>query len=82
MATNAISGTNNAGGLLAEPLLTTTEGAAALGVSKRTFQELVAERKIGFIKFGRNIRFARADLEKFIESHRSLPAGWKQGGKP
>ena len=61
--------------------MNTNESAAALGVSKRTFQELVAERKIGFIKFGRNIRFARADLERFIESHRSLPVGWK-GGKP
>jgi excisionase family DNA binding protein len=81
MAHNAISQPNEAGGLLTEPLLTTTESAAALSVSKRTFQELVAQRKIGFIKWGRNIRFSRADLEKFIESNRILPVGWK-GGKP
>lgn len=76
------SESTQAGGLLTEqPLLNTSEAAAVLGVSKRTFQELIAERKIAFIKWGRNIRFARADIEKFIESHRSLPVGWK-GGKP
>jgi len=74
---HAVSQINKAGGLLAEPLLNTTEGAAALGVSKRTFQELIAARKIGFIKWGRNIRFARADIDAFIESHRILPVGWK-----
>lgn len=60
-------------------LLTTPEAAQRLGVSKRTIQELAADRKIGFIKFGRNVRFAVADLDKFIESHRSLPIGWKGG---
>ena len=59
------------------PLLNTIETAAALNVSKRSLQELVAERKIGFIKFGRNIRFAPSDIERFIESHRILPVGWK-----
>jgi excisionase family DNA binding protein len=62
-------------------LLTTPEAAQRLGVSKRTLQELAAERKIAFIKFGRNVRFAIEDLDKFIASHRSLPVGWKGGGK-
>lgn len=63
----------------AEPvkLLTTPEAAQRLGVSKRTIQELASDRKIAFIKFGRNVRFAIADLDKFVESHRNLPAGWK-----
>lgn len=69
-----------AGGLLTEPLLNTDEGAAVLGISRRTFQELAAARKFASIKFGRNVRFARADLERFIESHRTLPIGWK--GQP
>ena len=60
-------------------LLTTTEAAGRLGVSKRTLQDLAAERKIAFVKFGRNVRFAVADLDKFIESHRVLPIGWKGG---
>jgi hypothetical protein len=38
---------------------------------------LVADRKIGFVKFGRNIRFCRADIQTFIESHRCRPVGWK-----
>ena len=58
-------------------LLTTTEAASRLGISKRTIQDLAAERKIAFVKFGRNVRFAVADLDKFIESHRVLPVGWK-----
>ena len=58
-------------------LLTTIEAAVALGVSKRTLQELTAGRKVASIKFGRNIRYHEADLEKFIESHRVQPTGWK-----
>ncbi|MES2920184.1 MAG: helix-turn-helix domain-containing protein [Verrucomicrobiota bacterium] len=62
-------------------LLTTDEAAARLGVSRRTVQDLAAERKLAFVKFGRNVRFDRGDLDKFIESHRSLPVGWKGGAK-
>ena len=58
-------------------LLTTSAAAATLGISKRSLQELVSDRKIGFIKFGRNIRFSQSDLERFIETHRTLPTGWK-----
>ena len=62
-------------------LINTVDAAAKLGISKRSLQELVANRKIGSIKFGRNIRFAIEDIEKFIESHRVLPVGWKHSGK-
>jgi excisionase family DNA binding protein len=58
-------------------LLKTIEAAEFLKISKRSLQELVAERKIGFCKFGRNIRFSSEDLERFIESHRCRPVGWK-----
>jgi len=61
----------------ASNLLLTTEAAAELNISKRSLQELVADRKIGFVKFGRNIRFCRADIQTFIESHRCRPVGWK-----
>ena len=61
-------------------LLNTIETAHELGISKRSLQEHMAARKIGFCKFGRNIRFAREDISRFIESHRVLPVGWK-GGK-
>ena len=62
-------------------LLTTTETAQALGVSKRTLQELAAERKIAQIKFGRNVRFDPADIAAFIEANRLKAAGWKGSGK-
>jgi excisionase family DNA binding protein len=61
----------------ASNLLLTTETAGRLNISKRGLQELVADRKIGFIKFGRNIRFSQADIDTFIESHRNRPIGWK-----
>lgn len=58
-------------------LLNTIEAAAEIQISKRGLQELVADRKIGFIKFGRNIRFDRSDIARFIEAHRCQPIGWK-----
>ena len=61
-------------------LLNTIQTATELNISKRSLQELVADRKIGFIKFGRNIRFDRADIAAFIDSHRRQPVGWKAGG--
>ncbi len=61
----------------ASALLNTIEAAAALNISKRGLQELKSDRKIGFIKFGRSIRFHRDDIAKFIESHRCQPIGWK-----
>lgn len=62
-------------------LLTTTEAAAALGVSKRTLQELAAARKVAQIKFGRNVRYDPADLERFADSHKIKAVGWKSAAK-
>jgi excisionase family DNA binding protein len=58
-------------------LLNTQEAAQRLGVSKRTLQELAAERKIAQIKFGRNVRYSIADLEAFVDANRSKAIGWK-----
>jgi excisionase family DNA binding protein len=65
----------------ASALLNTIETAAAMNISKRGLQELVAGRKIGYIKIGRNIRFHRDDIAKFIEAHRCQPIGWKSANK-
>jgi excisionase family DNA binding protein len=65
----------------ASALLNTIETAAALNISKRGLQEQVADRKIGFIKIGRSIRFDRADIAKFIEAHRCQPVGWKSANR-
>jgi len=62
-------------------LLTTPQAAAALGVSKRTIQELAAARKLAQIKFGRNVRYDESDLVRFAESCKSKAVGWK-GAKP
>ena len=58
-------------------LLTTEEAADCLGIGKRTIQELIAERKITYIKFGRNVRFDPADLAAFTERNRVKAIGWK-----
>lgn len=62
-------------------LLDTLETARFLGMGKRTVQELVADRKLAFIKIGRAIRFAPADLAAFVEANRVKAAGWKGGGR-
>jgi len=58
-------------------LFNTPETAAKLGISKRSLQEHAANRRIGYIKIGRNIRFSQDDIDRFIESNRVKPAGWK-----
>jgi excisionase family DNA binding protein len=58
-------------------LLTTNEAAAWLCISKRTLQELAAERKLAHIKFGRNIRFDPSDLAAFAEANKVKAIGWK-----
>jgi excisionase family DNA binding protein len=62
-------------------LLNTDQAAARLGIGRRTVQELAAERKLAFIKFGRNVRFHPADLEAFADANRVKSIGWKGGGK-
>jgi excisionase family DNA binding protein len=63
----------------ADRLLDTLETARFLGMGKRTVQELVADRKLAFVKIGRSIRFAPADLAAFVEANRVKAAGWKGG---
>ncbi len=79
--TNETTSTTRREAAEASALLNTIEAAAELRVSKRGLQELVADRRIGFIKFGRNIRFHREDIARFIESHRCQPVGWKNANK-
>jgi excisionase family DNA binding protein len=59
------------------PLLNTDEAARDLKLGKRTLAQLIAERKIGFIKIGRSVRFSREDLDAFVERQRVKPQGWK-----
>lgn len=58
-------------------LLDTDHSAARLGVSRRTFQEVVANRGIAKITIGRAVRFHPADIDAYIAAHRVKAVGWK-----
>lgn len=55
--------------------------AARINQSLRTLVDLVRERKIGYCRIGRTIRFADADIDAFIEANRVKPIGWKSATK-
>jgi len=52
-------------------LLTVQDAADYLAVSKSTLYGWVWQRRIAFVKVGRALRFAMADLEKFIRANRT-----------
>ena len=52
-------------------MLTATQAAQALGVSKRLLYTLAAEKKIACYRFGSAIRFDAADLEAYKSQCRS-----------
>jgi len=60
-------------------LLHVGDAAKFLAVSKRTLQQLTADRSVAQIKFGRNVRYDIADLRRFIESRKIREIGWKGG---
>jgi excisionase family DNA binding protein len=64
-----------------DPLLDTPHGAAILGLSIRSFQAVVSDRRIAKIQIGRNVRFRRSDIEAFINANRVLPIGWKNSNR-
>jgi excisionase family DNA binding protein len=53
-----------------DTLLTVDQAAARLGTSVRFVRRLIAERRIAYVKLGRHVRIAAADLEAFIVSGR------------
>ena len=56
------------------PLLLDMHSAAQkLGVCYRTIQELVYQRRIGFIKIGRSYKFRPEDLNDFINKNYIKP---------
>lgn len=67
--------------IVEDALLDTPHGAAILGLSIRSFQAVVSDRKIAKIQIGRNVRFRRSDIEAFIEANRVLPIGWKNSNR-
>jgi len=55
-------------------LLTEREAAARLSVCERTLRKERQAGRLPYIRFGRAIRYAPADLETFIESARQCPS--------
>ena len=51
-------------------LLTVEQAAERLGTSVRFVRRLVFERRIAFVRVGRYVRIAEADLEGFIAAGR------------
>ncbi len=55
---------------MTDKLLTVEEAADRLGTSVRFVRRLVAERRIAYVKVGRHVRIAEADLAGFVAACR------------
>ena len=53
-----------------ERLLTVEEAADRLGTSVRFVRRLIAERRIAYVRVGRHVRIAEADLASFVAAGR------------
>jgi excisionase family DNA binding protein len=62
-------------------LLHLADAAKFLAVSKRTLQQLTADRHVAVVKFGRNVRYDLNDLRRFAESRKIRELGWRAPGK-
>jgi excisionase family DNA binding protein len=51
-------------------LLTVEEAADRLGTSVRFVRRLIAERRIAYVRVGRHVRIAEADLTGFVAAGR------------
>ena len=51
-------------------LLTVEEAAERLGTSTRFVRRLIFERRIAFVKVGRHVRIAPADLDAYVAAGR------------
>jgi excisionase family DNA binding protein len=55
---------------MTDKLLTVDEAAERLGTSVRFVRRLIAERRIAYVKVGRHVRLAEADLAGFVAAGR------------
>jgi excisionase family DNA binding protein len=53
-----------------ERLLTVEEAADRLGTTVRFVRRLIFERRIAYVKVGRHVRIAAADLDAYISAGR------------
>jgi excisionase family DNA binding protein len=63
-------------------LLTVEAAAERMSTSVRFVRRLISERRIAYVKLGRHVRLAEADIAAFIEAGRVRPleasAIWRQ----
>jgi len=57
----------------ADRLLTVEEAADRMNTSVRFVRRLITERRIAYVKLGRHVRIAEADIAAFIDSGRVPP---------
>ena len=53
-----------------DTLLSVEQAAERLGTSVRFVRRLIAERRIAYVRVGRHVRIAEADLASFIAAGR------------
>jgi excisionase family DNA binding protein len=57
----------------ADRLLTVEAAAERMSTSVRFIRRLIAERRIAFVRLGRHVRIAEADIDAFIKAGRVDP---------
>jgi excisionase family DNA binding protein len=57
----------------ADQLLTVEAAGERMSTSVRFVRRLIAERRIAFVKLGRHVRIAEADIAAFIDARRVDP---------
>ena len=55
---------------MTDKLLSVQEAADRLGTSVRFVRRLIAERRIAYVKVGRHVRIAQADMVEFVAAGR------------
>lgn len=55
-----------------DTLLTVKETAAYLKLNPLTVYDYIRSGKLKAIKFGRNVRILREDLDRFVTAHKTL----------
>ena len=58
-------------------MLDIIEAADYLGTTERHMRNLIARRTITHVKVGRKIRFRKADLDAYVQSHTVSAGGAK-----
>jgi excisionase family DNA binding protein len=53
-----------------DALMSLPEAAQHLGVSRHTLRGWIRQKRIAYVRLGRRVLFAPADVQKFVTAHR------------